>query len=366
MPRPFCHTGCVAVASDCRCRIFCGIGPSIRRGVQFVLLLAVTTESSVQVAGEDIGARPVASEVTLKVADDSIDFVTRPGELEIFIDGTSFITYVWSDPRTTRPYFKQVTAPGDQVQLTRSHPPQEGDFGDHETFHPGIWWGFGDVGGHDYWRMKARIIGGKFVEEPTATKDSASFAVRNSLLTTSGDEEFCEQICRYRIMRRAFGILMICESTFRRTQDDFWLGDQEEMGLAFRVATPLTTEKGGQIRDSDGRTSLNQIRTHQSDWCNYSGSVAGKHGGLMLMNDPRNFRRPWWHAVSTGLLVANPLGESELNGNGKKKQNVLVKKGMPFRLRYGCLVHLRNKTQQFEAAAAYADFLDLLTEIDQR
>ena len=88
MPRPFCHTGCVAVASDCRCRIFCGIGPSIRRGVQFVLLLAVTTESSVQVAGEDIGARPVASEVTLKVADDSIDFVTRPGELEIFIDGT--------------------------------------------------------------------------------------------------------------------------------------------------------------------------------------------------------------------------------------------------------------------------------------
>jgi hypothetical protein len=244
--------------------------------------------------------------------------------------------------------------------VTRNHPPRESDFQDHETYHPGIWWGFGDVGGNDYWRMKAKIIGGQFVEEPTATKDRASFAVRNKLLTNGGDETFCEQVCRYELRRRPNGILMVCESTFVRETGDFWLGDQEEMGLALRVATPLTAKRGGRIRDSQGRTNLNQIRTNQSDWCDYSGLIAGKHGGLMLMNDPKNFRKPWWHAVDTGLLIANPLGESELNGNGKKRKNVLVKKGEPFRLRYGCLIHLHANESQFNPKKAYAEFLELL------
>ncbi len=338
----------------------------MRRVLRFVPLLMLLHLSGFAFGEQKCHTRLGTHKVAIKVADESFDFVMRPGELEIFIDGKSFAIYVWSDPRTTRPYFKQVKALRADVQLTRNHPPQEGDFDDHETFHPGIWWGFGDVGGHDYWRMKAKIIGGQFVEEPAATTDSVSFAVRNRLLTSAGNEIFCEQICRYQIMRRSFGILMICESTFLRTQDDFWLGDQEEMGLAFRVATPLTTEKDGQICDSEGRTNLKQIRTRQSDWCNYSGPVEGSYGGLMLMNDPKNFRRPWWHAVSTGLLVANPLGESELTGNGKRKQNVLVKKDKPFRLLYGCLVHLHDEEQQFDPEAAYADFLELLAEIDER
>ena len=330
-----------------------------------VLLIVLMCLTDFVFAADKSHAPPRNREVPVKVADDSFDFVTRPGELEIFIDGKSFAVYVWSDPRTTRPYFKQIRALGGNAQLTRNHPPQKGDFDDHETFHPGIWWGFGDVGGHDYWRMKAKITGGQFVEKPTATKDSASFAVRNKLLTSDGNETFCEQICRYQIMRRPLGILMICESTFLRTQGDFWLGDQEEMGLALRVATPLTTEKDGQICDSEGRNSLNRIRTRQSDWCNYSGRLGGRYGGLMLMNDPKNFRRPWWHAVSTGLLVANPLGESELTGNGKTKQNVLVRKDTPFRLRYGCLAHLHDKEHQFDPNLAYADFLKLLPEVDQ-
>lgn len=296
-----------------------------------------------------------------KVASIGFDVVKRETELEIFIDGNSFATYVWSDPKTTRPYFKQVSV-GD-VQLTRNHPPQKGDFDDHETYHPGIWWGFGDVGGNDYWRMKAQIKGGEFVEEPATTKEGASFAVRNKLLTKDG-ETFCNQVCRYQILRRPSGVLLICESEFQRDESDFWLGDQEEMGLAFRVATPLTVKRDGAYRDSNGHTERKDLRTHQSDWCNYSGPIAGKHGGLMLMNDPKNFRKPWWHAVETGLLVANPLGESELSGNGKKKQNVLVKKGTPFRLRYGVLVHLHDVEKLFDSDAAYEDFVEQIADSD--
>ena len=134
------------------------------------------------------------------------------------------------------------------------------------------------------------------------------------------------------------------------------------MGLAVRVCKSISTKSnsGGAIRDSEGRSERGALRTNQSDWCDYRGPVSGKFGGIMLMNDPANFRKPWWHNADTGLLVANPLGESELSGHGKKRENVLVKKGEPFRLQYGVLVHLHEKESDFMAAQAYADFMKVL------
>ncbi|MBM4075768.1 MAG: hypothetical protein FJ267_09015, partial [Planctomycetes bacterium] len=103
-----------------------------------------------------------------------VTFSKQDGSLNIEVDGKPFAIYVWNDPKTTRPYFKQVHAAGGEVQITRNHPPGLGDIPDHETFHPGIWWGFGDVGGNDYWRMKAKIIGGNFIEEPNGGVDSGT------------------------------------------------------------------------------------------------------------------------------------------------------------------------------------------------
>jgi hypothetical protein len=295
-----------------------------------------------------------------------VAFEKQDGSLKILVDGKPFAVYVWNDPETTRPYFKQVHAPGSVVMVTRNHPPRPDDLADHATFHPGIWWGFGDIGGNDYWRLKARVVGGDFVEEPQAGKEAGHFAVRNELLENGSDAVFCEQVCRYSILQRPSGILLVSDMTLRREAGDFWLGDQEEMGLAVRLAKPIATvsAQGGRVVNREGNTDLKQIRARPSDWCDYSGPIDGQFGGLMLMNDPGNFRKPWWHAVETGLLVANPLGESELHGRGKKAQNVLVKAGQPFRLRYGILVHLAPKASAFDPAAAYADFRNVLPSAD--
>lgn len=294
-------------------------------------------------------------------------FRRRATEMDILLDGKPFATYAWSDAKTTRPHFKQVFAAGGELQLTRPHPPIPGQLDDHETYHPGIWWGFGDVGGNDYWRLKAKVVGGSFVAEPAASGNRAHFSVRNQMLENGGDRVFCHQICRYTLLRLYDGVLMVCESELRREASDFWLGDQEEMGLAVRLRPEIATKsnQGGVIRDSEGRTDRSQIRTNQSDWCDYSGPVEGKHGGILVMNDPRNFRKPWWHAVDTGLLIANPLGESELHGRGKKRENVLVKKGKPFRLRYGVLVHLHDKASDFDPARAYQAFQRILKQMSQ-
>jgi putative membrane-bound dehydrogenase-like protein len=297
-----------------------------------------------------------------------VAFEKQEGSLNITVDGKPFAVYVWNDPKTTRPYFKQVHAAGGEVLITRNHPPGPDDIQDHATFHPGIWWGFGDVGGNDYWRMKARVVGGEFVEEPKGGKDFGRFTVRDKLLVNGGDQVFCEQICRYTIMPRPAGILLLCETALSREEGEFWLGDQEEMGLAIRVAKSIATVtgQGGRILNSDKSTDLNQIRTRQSDWCDYSGPVGGGHGGILLMNNPGNFRKPWWHAVDTGLNIANPLGESELNGRGKKRRNVLVKAGESLRLSYGALVHQHAKAEAFDPTAAYADFLNVLPTIEEK
>ena len=292
-------------------------------------------------------------------------FHHQEGRMEITLDDQPIATYVWNDPETTRPYFKHLRTP-DGIQVSRNHPLQPEDYQDHETYHPGIWWGFGDVATNDYWRMKARIVGGDFVAGPTGGRQRATFAVKNRLLANGSDDVFLEQVSHYTFLRRPGGILLVAESTFLPREESYWLGDQEEMGLAFRVQSDLALDRNSESRilNANGSTDLKTIRTTQSDWADYSGPFQDHHVGMMLMSDPENFRRPWWHAVDTGLLVANAFGESELNGRGKKRQSRFVEKNQTFKLRYGVLIHSHKKASEFDRSAAYRDFVETLKKVD--
>lgn len=292
-------------------------------------------------------------------------FHQRDGEMDVTLDDQILATYVWKDTEITRPYFKNVHTP-DGIQVTRNHPPQPADFQDHKTYHPGIWWGFGDIDGNDYWRMEAEIIGGNFIASPTAGKEQASFGVKNLFLKSGSlDEVFLEQVCHYTFFRHPQGVLLIAESVFLREEGGYWLGDQEEMGLAFRVNSQLATARNpdSKILNANGISNLKIIRTTQSDWVDYSGPIAEKYAGLMLMSDPQNFRKPWWHAVDTGLLVANAFGRNELNGRGKLRQSWWVPKGEPFRLRYGIYIHSHPNEESLDRLATYQNFLKALKNI---
>ena len=78
----------------------------------------------------------------------TISFERRSNKVIISIGGNPFAHYVFKDRKTTRPYFSHVKTPSG-IQATRIHPPIEGiDAIDHDTFHPGIWLGLGDISGH--------------------------------------------------------------------------------------------------------------------------------------------------------------------------------------------------------------------------
>jgi hypothetical protein len=280
-------------------------------------------------------------------AEPALRFDQHAGRLEISVAGKPLATYVWDDPRISRPYFAHLRTL-DGTQVTRHHPPVQGrDPTDHDSMHPGLWLAFGDISGGDFWRNKARVNHAGFVEPPKADARGGQFAVKN--VYVNGDKTICDELCRIRIDLRPGGYVLTWDSRFSGP-DAFAFGDQEEMGLGFRVATPLAMKNGGQLVNSDALENEKQVWGKQADWCDYSGTIDGRRMGLLLMPDPANFRRSWFHARDYGLLVANPFGANAFTKGAKS--SVAVHPGDSLRLRYGVFVHAGD----VDLNAAYKDW----------
>ncbi len=290
-------------------------------------------------------------------AGEAASFEQRDGSLAIRIGERPFATYVWNDPAVKRPYFANIHAPGG-AQVTRNYPPVEGrDATDHATMHPGLWLAFGDVGGADFWRNKGLVEQVELIQKPTTSSDrsSGSFAVKNRYLADG--KPVCQEICRIRVLVRPAGTLIAWDSRFSG-DNEFSFGDQEEMGLGVRVATPLTVKAGGQIVNSDGLKNEPQVWGKQADWCDYAGAIDRQPLGVLLVPEPANFRRSWFHSRDYGVLVANPFGQKAFTKGPASK--VTVRRGESLRLRFGILIH----SGPIDLAAAYQDCKAVLAAED--
>ncbi len=307
-----------------------------RRRLGLCLLLVVLIEAS--------------SPARTALADDpAVAFERRRDGLQITIGGRPFARYAYGTEAITRPFFESIHAP-DGTQVTRNNPPVEGvDLADHPTYHPGLWLAFGDLSGADSWRNKDRIRHAGFVEEPLGGPGRGTFAVRNR--HEKSGKFIGEETCRITILVRPAGHLIVWDSEFRPVDGALVFGDQEEMGLGVRVATPLAVVKAGRITDSEGRVNEAQVWGQQADWCAYGGEIDGQPVGGLLMPDPDKFRRSWFHARDYGLLVANPFGKNAFTKG--EKSRVDVKAGDAFRLRFGVLIWSGRP----DLGAAYRDFL---------
>lgn len=291
-----------------------------------------------------------------------------PGRITVLVDAQPIATYVYEDDQISRPYFANVRAPGG-IQVTRNHPPIERvDVMDHPEFHPGIWMAFGDLGGSDYWRLKAPVRHVEFTEPPRGGDRQGTFAASFRYLDEHDPAKtVCEEVCRYTIHVRPSGYLIDWDTTFSST-DELSFGDQEEMGLGVRVASAIRVENqsrrfpgavagGGTILDADGRRNEDQVWGNASAWCDYSGPLDGMHAGITIFCHPTNFRPSWFHARDYGFVTANPFGRQAFRQGEKSK--VVVKPGELLRLRYGVLLHADPSDQPPNLDAAYKDYLEL-------
>ncbi|MHC4742956.1 MAG: DUF6807 domain-containing protein [Planctomycetota bacterium] len=288
---------------------------------------------------------------------DRIALKQQPGKVVVNIGEKTVATYVYEDPKIPRPYFTGLkTASG--IQVTRHHPPREGiDRDDHATMHPGLWLAFGDISGSDFWRNKATVKHAGFVKEPYSSKRRGGFTVRNRYVADK--KIICEEICRITILNRPTGWLILWDSEFSSEKDSFYFGDQEEMGLGVRVATPIVvkSKKGGRILDDKGNINEKQIWGKPSLWCDYAGPIEGEFAGLMIMPDPDNFAPCRWHVRDYGFMAANPFGKKAFKLGETAK--TIVEKGKSLRLGFGILVHGSKDEKAIDFDASYKDYLKL-------
>lgn len=301
-----------------------------------------------------------SSVTPMDAAEPSIQFVRGDGVLGIRRGDVEVARYVFQDKLVPRPYFADVKTPSG-IQVTRRHPPQKDqDATDHVGLHTGIWLSFGDLSGCDYWRLKARTEHVRFSEEPTGGPGRGTFAVVNRYLTADGQGTVAEETCQYVIRATPHGYLLEMTSEFRPGDVELVFGDQEEMGLGIRVATPLNVDRklGGRLLDSAGRRNGAEAWGKTADWCDYAGSLQGPDGvrwvGMTVLAGPDNFRRCWSHARDYGFLAMNPFGRQAFTK--QEPSRIVVARGETLKLRYGVAIHESPTEADYHPAAIYQDF----------
>ena len=273
---------------------------------------------------------------TPAIAADTFGVEEQPGELVLSLNGQKIAAYVYADAEVLRPFFANVhTRSGTPV--TRPHPPRTGiDADDHADMHPGIWLAFGDISGEDFWRNRGRIVHERFLEPPTVASGMLRFATRSGLLTAQSTR-LATMDSHLRLRARPHGWAVDWTVLFSSEGDAIVFGDQEEMGFAARMATPLTEHNGGRITSSSGLSSAAETWGQPAAWCDTSGRVDGRAVGITLIPDPANFRESWWHNRAYGVVVANPFGRAAMQQG--EPSRVVVSAGKPLTLRFTAIIH---------------------------
>jgi len=298
-----------------------------------------------------------------------VAFAHEPGSVAIGVGGKPFATFFYADEKITRPYFAHVRAPSG-IQVTRHHPPIAGsDPTDHPEFHPGIWMAFGDLNGSDGWRLKAPVRFVKFGEERHEADGSGGFVAEFSHRDQADpNREVCRERLRCDVCATPEGTLLLWDSTFTGDRE-FTFGDQEEMGLGVRMATPLRAEQvskqglpagQGEIVSAEGKRNEAEVWGTAPKWCDYRGEVDGQSAGVAILCHPENFRPSWFHVRDYGLMVANPFGRAAFDQG--EPNRVTVAPGESLRLRYGVLVHDDEMKGKLDLDDMFERYVELAAE----
>jgi hypothetical protein len=270
------------------------------------------------------------------VAVEPITAEEKAGRLILTQGSTTVGEFIFDHPQMRRPGFANMRAPGG-IPITRNFPPVEGvDATDHADLHPGIWLGFGDLTGEDFWRNKGTIRHDRFIEKPEWKDARLSFTTQSAILTSKG-ESLGEIINQFSLTPQDNSLRIEWDAAITPVADGFYFGDQEEMGLGVRVATAINEKNGGLITSSTGKTTAKTTWGQPAAWCDYSGVVTGRHVGIMIVPDPANAHPSWWHNRDYGVFVSNPFGRKAMKQG--ETSRIDVKRGETYSLKHTIIIH---------------------------
>jgi hypothetical protein len=264
-------------------------------------------------------------EVINRFPETALAYDQLPEELVLKDGERVFARFSWKDEGCKRPFFYDFSAP-DGTALTRNYPPKEGvDSTDHSTMHGGIWLAFGDINGEDFWRNRGSIVQKEFIKMPEVSNGRIEYQTR-SIFVDREQRKLGESVQTFRVVRMD-GVYGLYWGAEMRAAGEIAggvlaFGDQEEMGLGVRLATPLIEKNGGEILNSEGLERAQGTWGKSARWVDYSRQVEGKRVGVTLIPLVDNPRESWFHNRDYGLMVANLFGRKSLTGGEQSLMEV--------------------------------------------
>ncbi|MEN1678260.1 MAG: PmoA family protein [Planctomycetota bacterium] len=258
------------------------------------------------------------------------------------------------------------------VAMTRSFPVGplvDGESDDH-PHHRGVWVGYDQVNGFDFWHdpppegggRRGRQVHQRFVEE--SVRPHGVRLVTENLWV--GPEQEAVAVDRRTLFfsaesdaARWVDFTITLRAAPNGPSSNVRLGDSKEGFFAIRVPDAIKVDAGaGRIVSSTGKTNK-AAWGRSAPWVDYQGPIAGSTVGVALFSHPSNFRpSPRWHVRSYGLFAANPFGEAQFPEDATTEQGpITLGEDQTMTLRYRVLLH-RGDASEGRVADHFARFAE--------
>jgi len=285
----------------------------------------------------------------------SVELKRSGDQIDVLIGSRPFTTYYFT-PDIAKPYLMPLkTASG--IVISRPFPvgndvsmgdPKASFFEPHQR---PLYFGHGDIDGLNFWAEPVfeKYYGGHSqeafghlanatVQESLQGSDAgvihANFALEDQNNRIIGRED---QTYTFRGDDRTRTI--DCEFELKADHGPIAIGDTKEGTFGIRLGPDLSAPLGQMINSQGGRGEK-EIWGKRADWVNYSGTVSGKHVGIVVFEHPKSFRHPTtWHARAYGLLAANPFGWREFSGDPNRDGSWAIPEGSSLRFRYRVVIY---------------------------
>jgi len=276
-----------------------------------------------------------------------VQISSGPGKMSVSIAGHPFTEYHFLN--TPKPYLYPLIGPSG-AGMTRNFPmaSPEGEEHDH-PHHRSLWFGHGSVNGVDFWNEtpdSGRIVHDKFTGIRGGS-DKGIIRSRNKWLAPNGNVVCTDERLMTFYNTGTNARMLDFEITIYADHGDVVFGDTKEGTMGLRVAETMRLNRptGGlnpqsQIVNSEGARDA-EAWGKRAKWCDYSGLVDGKIGGIAIFDHPLNPKFPtWWMARDYGLLGANPFGQHEFEKlSNPTVGNLRISAGQSVTFRYRFYLH---------------------------
>ena len=283
-----------------------------------------------------------------RLSDESSNAVPVSFELgdrgvRVLLGGELFTSLRFGDEWAKPFLYPLRTASG--LTLSRGYPvePREGEAHDH-SWHRGIWYGHGDISGHDFWRELGRDRTARIVSLADAVlepgPDSGALEMRFGFRAADG-KLIGSLTQRYAFRQRGESIRVDAALTFAADHGQaLRFGDTEDGGFAMRLADEFRQDRGAVLLNSEGLRDTENIWGQAARWVDYSATVAGRAAGVTILDHPGNPRHPSrWHARGYSLCSANPFGLRDFTGDANADGSYSVAPGESLTFRYRVIIH---------------------------